>query len=68
MEENTFWLRLWQSGAVALVLIVLTFAGCQARQSTAIERLVKDGADPIKAACAIQGSGTSPVCAIAAAK
>lgn len=68
MEENAFWLRLWQSGAVALVLIVLTVAGCNARQVTAIERLVKDGADPVKAACAIQGSGSSPACVIAATK
>ena len=68
MEENTFWLRLWQSVSVALVLVVLTIAGCNARQATAIERLVKDGADPIKAACAIQGSGSVPSCVIAATK
>lgn len=68
MEENTFWLRLWQSLSVALVLVVLTVAGCNARQVTAIEKLVNGGADPVKAACAIQGSGSSPACVIAATK
>lgn len=69
MEENIFWLRIWQTAAVAIVGVVLTMSGCVARQNTAVERLVKGGADPQEASCAIRGEESrSGVCAILAAK
>lgn len=57
MEENTFWLRVWQTVAAALATVVLTIAGCSSYRTAAIERMVQGGADPIKASCAISGTG-----------
>ena len=66
MDENFFWLRLWQSVAVAFVIVVLAMAGCSMPQATAIERLVADGSDPQKASCAIRGTDRDPVCVLLA--
>lgn len=68
MEENTFWLRIWQTAAAALVGLVLTFAGCTSIQNATIERMVKQGTDPLRAACAVRGEGDrSGTCAVLAA-
>lgn len=68
MEENIFWLRIWQTAAVVIVGVALTISGCVARQNTAVERLVKGGVDAQEASCAIRGDeARSGVCAILAA-
>jgi len=61
--------------AVAVIAIVSLFGFCYAasvHEDDAIVKLVGDGADPIKASCAINGwsssTGRSMVCLQAAAK
>lgn len=67
MEENTYWLRLFQTIAAAICILALTVAGCTARNRTALERMVAGGADPMRAACAIGSDERSGVCPILAA-
>jgi hypothetical protein len=57
MEENTFWLRIWQTVAAALVALAMTVAGCSSYRSSTIERMVNGGADPIKSSCAVNSGG-----------
>lgn len=59
MPENIFWLRLWQSVIVGLCVVVACISGCVAHSNNTIEALVKSGADPIKANCAVYGLSNS---------
>lgn len=62
MDENQFWVNLWRTAAIAMVAIVLVTAGCTANDTAAIKQMVADGANPIDAMCALNGSSNNPQC------
>lgn len=76
MSDNTFWAALW--GAVAAVILgiagSIVYYNLETNRiwSTRIVEAVSKGADPIAAACAIQGYSSTGnqaiVCALAAAQ
>lgn len=66
MEENKFWLRIWQTAAVTLCVFTLTVAGCVSNERAVLARMVKNGADPMRAACAIGADARSGICAVLA--
>lgn len=53
MEENTFWLRLWQSVVAGICVLVATLAGCTSYKVSQAAELIQKGADPIKVGCAL---------------
>lgn len=57
MDESEFWITQFRVALIGLCVLVMTFAGCQVTQqvvrSASIKGLVANGADPIKASCAI---------------
>jgi hypothetical protein len=60
-NDQKFWVSVW--GLVAVILIVLmslAFANGQANNKTVIE-LVKLGADPVAATCAVNGIGQTNI-------
>ena len=59
MDEDTFWLRLWQTIAATVVALVLSAAGCTAYESNLIANAIAGGADPIDARCGIAGTSSS---------
>ena len=62
MDENQFWVNFWRTAAIALVAIVSVMAGCIANNTAAIKQMVADGANPIDAMCALNGSSNDPQC------
>jgi hypothetical protein len=70
MDENQYWVAVWKTVATAFCMFVLTIAGCTVNSNLAVKQAIKDGADPIKAGCAINGvnSENIAVCTIAASK
>lgn len=62
MDENQFWVRVWGIvGSVVVVLAAMLFA-TSVKETRSIEAMVKAGADPVRAACAIRKSSTDAVC------
>ena len=53
MDENQFWLSVWKLVAISFCVLTATIGGCTAQSNYLVARAVKDGADPIKASCAI---------------
>jgi len=62
MDENQFWVNFWRTAAIALVAIVSVMAGCTANNTAAIKQMVADGANPIDAMCALNGSSNNLQC------
>ena len=70
MKDNTFWLRIFQTIAGFLAVIVMSIGGCTAYESKRIADAIAGGADPIDARCGISGtsiSGTT-ICTVRAAQ
>jgi hypothetical protein len=70
MDENTFWLRIWQTVALVAAVGIVTVGGCTAYESKRVADAVAAGKDPIDARCGIAGttnSGTA-ICSIRAAR
>ncbi|MCZ2113910.1 MAG: hypothetical protein LC131_08765 [Anaerolineae bacterium] len=69
MEDNRFLMNAWRTVAAAFAVLVLTIGGCSAYRSSLVADMVKAGADPIKAHCAIFGIGSNDaaMCGAAAA-
>jgi len=59
MENNLFLLNAWRIVAAAFAVLVLTIGGCSAYKSGVVADMVKAGADPIAAHCAIFGDVSS---------
>ena len=55
MDERTFWVRIWQTIIVGVVLILFNFSGCAIHKNIKITELIKDGHDPIKVRFALRG-------------
>lgn len=66
MDENQFWTNVWRAVAIAVVSIVAVIAGCIAHNTAAIKDMVTNGANPIDAMCAINGTSTTPQCMVRA--
>lgn len=62
MDENQFWTNVWRTAAIGLVAVVSVVAGCTANNTAAIKQMVANGANPIDAMCALNGSATNPQC------
>ena len=66
MSEEEFWLGVWKIVATVLCVITLTIGGCEVSGRLLISGMVKDGADPIAASCAINGmivASSAVICA-----
>lgn len=68
MNENQFWGLIWKCATVAFVVAVATVGGCTMNKQRVLAQMVEQGADPIKAHCAIYmgDTGNHAMCAIAA--
>lgn len=69
MDDNKFWLRIWQTVAVAIVLVAAGPSACTAYESKRIADAIEAGADPIDARCGIAGTANagSTICTLRAA-
>lgn len=59
MDENKFWIRLLQTGALMVVALISLPAGCTAYESKRIADAIEKGVDPIAARCGIAGTANS---------
>ena len=68
MDEGKFWLRLWLSGATALVVLVSSCTVNSIDRRAKWEKAVANGADPMVAACALfdQQSAEVVLCSVVA--
>ena len=68
MDEGKFWLRLWLSGATALVVLVSSCTVNSIDRRAKWEKAVANGADPMVAACALFDQQTAEIvmCAMVA--
>jgi hypothetical protein len=69
MDENTYWLRIWQVTALVVVALIATVGGCTAYESKRVADAVERGINPIDASCGIRGgANTSTICTLRSAK
>lgn len=72
MSDNIFWLRIWAISALTVSVLILSIGASVIYDSAKIAEAIKNGADPMKASCAIRGfnggGAGSAVCAQVAAK
>lgn len=54
--------------ATVLCVIVVSASSCSINRTSKIAEMVKGGADPIRAACALRGEGSEPICVLAVVK
>lgn len=62
MDENQFWVSIWKIIAAAFVASMTVFGGCVGHTDYRIGQAIKDGADPIKAYCALSSNTTDARC------
>jgi len=68
VDDNIFWLRVWQIiGGVVCVLIV-SLASCTANQNYIIKEMAGNGVSALDAACAISPTNMGSNCTLRAAK
>lgn len=65
-EEGQFWVSVWKVAGATFVGLATVVAGCQSYQTASVKEMVKNGADPLRAACAVNHSDTSARCAVLA--
>ena len=64
----------WLSGIIGAVIIILilTIGSCSvvidAQDNNAMKEMIKNGAEPIDAYCAVRGVGSNPACIIRASR
>lgn len=69
MDENTFWIRIWQTIALVTVAFIATVGGCTAYESKRVADAIEHGANPIDAACGIRGSANAQtICTLRSAQ
>lgn len=66
MEENTFWLGVWKTVGIVVCVLASIAAGCTTHQGILLDGMVKAGADPLRASCALNGTQQGAVCVAAA--
>ena len=69
MDDNQFWVSIWKMVAVSFCVMVLAIAGCTVNNTRVVNEMTSRGADPIAAACAVNGAGEraqAAMCALAA--
>ena len=68
-SEGKFWLGVWMTGAVTLLIVILLSTSYFRSENQHIVDMVVAGANPIAATCALQDSmGTNPTCVALIAK
>ena len=70
MSDEKFWSIVWGMIVIGIVAIIASFLLHSYFAGLTVERMVKNGADPITAYCAVLGVGQSnaAVCALRATK
>ena len=68
IDDTKFWLILWALILAGFVTLVTSISAAHIGNSRLIAQMVKDGADPIRAACAIRGDGRDPLCILSVGK
>ncbi len=69
MNENEFWLGVWKLVTVAIMVLTLSISSCSIVKHRTVAELVKNGANPIDAYCAINtgdSSGDPVICTLRA--
>ena len=67
LEENTFWLRIWQTLCALIVAVIAIGAGCTAHNNARIAEAISKGSDPIEANCAFSVMARQEICAVLSA-
>lgn len=68
-SDDKFWVCVWSILATAIVAIVITCTIYTHNKNFVISEMVKNGASPVEALCALDDSmGNNPTCVIAATK
>jgi hypothetical protein len=68
-SDAKFWVCMWGIAATTLVAIVITITTYNHNKNIVISEMVKNGASPVEALCALDDSmGNNPTCVIAATK
>lgn len=68
-SDSKYWLSIWTLVATVIVTLIITIALYNIKSNQQIVDMVKDGADPIAARCALTGmntNGDGAICAVAA--
>lgn len=52
-EENIFWVNVWRIAAIVFIAFVLIVSGCTAHRNQLVYDMVKSGASPMEASCAL---------------
>lgn len=58
MEENVFWLRLWQSLFIAVMVVALGIGGCTMHQNSKVMKAIESGVSPERARIAFSSQVT----------
>lgn len=67
-SEGIFWVNVWRVVGIAVVCVASVGAGCQSYQTHAVKSMVANGADPLRAACAVASGADRQVCAVVGAQ
>lgn len=70
-NDQKFWVSIWAIVATFILAMSIALSAFNANQDALLHEMVKKGADPIIAACALKGpSGASaaPICILAVKK
>lgn len=68
-SDDKFWVCVWGIAGATLVAIVITCMVYSHHKNLVINELVKNGASPVEALCALDDTmGDNPTCVIAATK
>ena len=67
-KEGVFWFRIMALAVTAVVSIVFLVVVSGINNNETIARLVKEGASPMTAMCAISGSSQNAQCTVIASK
>jgi hypothetical protein len=67
-QEGKFWATCWSILGATLVGLTAVIGGCTTYQTSAVKEMVKGGAEPLAAACAVGTGAESKVCIVLASK
>lgn len=68
MSENGFWISAWSLVVAVIISIVTAITYYNLESNSSIERMVQAGANPMDAACSIEGMSTKCLIHIASQK
>lgn len=64
MSENKFWITIWAMGFVTFCFLIACVSFVNYSDTQTVERLVKAGADPFAARCAVAPDTQRGICAM----